>query len=1228
MKRHAKAVPTATLSLVALLFSLLLFASPASASKGVVEVWGSSGTGPPLPGMSQATTSCLASDPDDCLSRPAGVAVNETTGDVYVADYSNARVVRLDENGVFERAWGWDVDADDPGTGFEICIAPAACQHGVAGDGVGQLDLPYGIAIDQSNGDVYVSNRGSGEKFDLDGNLIRAQNLGGLAPIATKPGSNSLLIGGGGLSWVDSSGIPLAGFSFGVPYSADSIAVDSGGEIYVAPAQDDRGSYPVLKLSAGGVSLGSFASPPGHGPLAVAVDRGTDHVFVSRFDRPVSGSHSNPGNAVRQLAEFDPAGNLVDLHATGMPRLNGPGLAVNSSTGRIYAAVGESAFSGLPAVDSRILVIDELTNPPVPTITSIASVTGSSATLNGIVNPQGTDFSTGYHWEYRKQDTQSWTTAPVPDIEVGNGTDPEPAGPEVISGLEPNTTYEVRLVATREGGAGFAIDTDSFTTLALPPSVTERSAYPVGDTTAQIRGIVHPRKSQTEYFFEWGRDESYGNTTPIQNAGAGNEVVPAYATVRGLQPETTYHFRLVADNGVGDPVDGLDREFTTRSTAEMVWAKRGIELVTPPDTGGQVPRAYISPVSDRVAWGTLTGSPGSPVGNASAFISERTMRTPTGWESRSLIPPINQLLGKGADTYTPVRAAPDFSSAIYKRVNDVEQNYVLLTSQLDQPVSQSIISSTPPPRVSSPEGAWSATEDLTHSFWRTPEKVLPVHTGIGSAVYDLSYDPPRLVSRLPNGSFPACGVPDGIGASGFMAGAHDYDWFSSASGVGAPLRLYFETPGSGNCEGPRVLYMRDDQGTSLEADDATHLVSGPPISGADQGAYFIRTNSAGTSVVYASKTRLDSDDANGNADIYKWTLGGGNDCLTCVVSDASVSFDPGNSPRVVVSADLRRVYFRSPNQLVVGKGQAGSPNNLYVLRDLPGGREIAYVGQADANALNQADGLNRVINQLSANGEVMVFKSAAPGTTPDRSGGFDQFYRYDDADGSMECLTCPPPGVEAAPAEGNFGGGFGAIGLLGLVPTKLLSADGSVFVFTSSAALVHEDINGSIDVYEANRDGRVRLVTDGVTRFSDGAGAPALQGISDDGKNILFGVGARLTGHEIDDVRQIYVARTGGGLPPPDPAADPCVEDACQGSLQAVPSFTNPGSSSLKGAPNPRQGKPAKGCARNKVRRGQRCVAKRKRAVCAKGKAHPPKHCKAKGKAKGRTKAGSERSAK
>jgi hypothetical protein len=115
------------------------------------------------------------------LNTPRGVAVNQSNGNVYVVDSSNNRVVAFDSNGKFLRAWGQDVVSAGPGnngTGYEICV-PAngdSCKEGVSGSTGGSMSSPQGIAVNQSTGDLYVTDQSNRriQQFDANGSFIRA----------------------------------------------------------------------------------------------------------------------------------------------------------------------------------------------------------------------------------------------------------------------------------------------------------------------------------------------------------------------------------------------------------------------------------------------------------------------------------------------------------------------------------------------------------------------------------------------------------------------------------------------------------------------------------------------------------------------------------------------------------------------------------------------------------------------------------------------------------------------------------------------------------------------------------------------------------------------------------------------------------------------------------------------------------------------------------------------
>jgi hypothetical protein len=89
------------------------------------------------------------------------------------------------------------------------------------------------------------------------------------------------------------------------------------------------------------------------------------------------------------------------------------------------------------------------------------------------------------------------------------------------------------------------------------------SASNIGVSSALVSGTVNPSGSLTAAVFEYGTTTSYGQSAAAQpNPGNGTSAVAVSATLSNLQPNTLYHFRLVASNSAGTDV-GADGIFTT-----------------------------------------------------------------------------------------------------------------------------------------------------------------------------------------------------------------------------------------------------------------------------------------------------------------------------------------------------------------------------------------------------------------------------------------------------------------------------------------------------------------------------------------------------------------------------------------------------------------------------------------------------------------------------------------
>jgi FG-GAP-like repeat/FG-GAP repeat len=104
---------------------------------------------------------------------------------------------------------------------------------------------------------------------------------------------------------------------------------------------------------------------------------------------------------------------------------------------------------------------------------------------------------------------------------------------------------------------------------APKPTVQTTEASGAHGTQATLNGTVDPRGLRTSYRFEYGTTAGYGSSTGWSDAGYAPGAVGKSATVNGLQPGTTYHYRIVASNVMGTEYGG-DVAFTLRDVASDV----------------------------------------------------------------------------------------------------------------------------------------------------------------------------------------------------------------------------------------------------------------------------------------------------------------------------------------------------------------------------------------------------------------------------------------------------------------------------------------------------------------------------------------------------------------------------------------------------------------------------------------------------------------------------------
>ncbi len=113
----------------------------------------------------------------------------------------------------------------------------------------------------------------------------------------------------------------------------------------------------------------------------------------------------------------------------------------------------------------------------------------------------------------------------------------------------------------------------------VAPSVVTGPASAVEQSSATVTGTVNPNGiTVLNCIFEYGTTTSYASKMPCSQAvGSGEARVAVSAPLSGLNPDTTYHYRVVATNEV-NPSYGADKTFTTESAPLLTPI---VETVTP-----------------------------------------------------------------------------------------------------------------------------------------------------------------------------------------------------------------------------------------------------------------------------------------------------------------------------------------------------------------------------------------------------------------------------------------------------------------------------------------------------------------------------------------------------------------------------------------------------------------------------------------------------------------------
>ena len=1155
----------------------------------------------------------------------------ETDGNIYVSQFFESRVYVFSSSGEFLE----ELTEFKAGPGAEGVLTP--------------LNLALGVAVDPA-GAVYVSafdgdeETGEIHKYVPTGSF--PENTDNTANFP-QPNFGRLAVG------------PSAGFIFASQFSqivrkldsttgAVQYVVDPGETVTITidPVSGNlfnATSSVVKEFDVSGATeaelLGSFS--PGAGVSGVAVDGANNAIYVSRLSNPKIEvwEHVTVPEAVTK-----PASPVGDTSAT----LNGE---VNPNGAPLTACFFEwgttTAYGNIAdCEDPDFLGVGE-GNLPVPVHADIEDLEVGTTYHFKLVaeNDQGEDDG---------EDEDFQTLGPTLEGQEVSGVTAN--GARVGAQLDPNGE-ESGFVVEYLDEAAYLENSESerflgATKVPIPEREVPATVTGAGNLT-EGSAIVSLLSTTTGTFAAGQKITGPGipadtevlallTPTELKLSKPATETIEAAALVAtgfqpvaqqlsGLDPQSTYHFRVVATNP-GGTAFGPDMSFTTFALPNTVSLPDGrkYEMVSPSQKTGEV----IPPEPE----GALSGScheclPGEPV---------NTMPMQAAPDGNSVLyegQPFTGGLASGPNEYISQRGSNEWGTGSLSTPT-MSGRYEAFSSDLSQAVFfqakpalspeapvrggeafanlylreeagsfEPLVTIEPPERETfafrvtyAGANAGSAlTPEFSHLLFEANDALTPDAPGVGAGecafalsecnLYEWVEGELRLVNVLPDESTPANAV---IGSGRLLAErptaeAPNVDKAISEDGS----RIFFSEEDSGQ------VYVRVNGTETLEIPGPETCKASEPFG---ERACFLTASPDGSKVLLANGELFEFD---GGTEAYE--------------ESADLTATQGGFEGILgASEDLEQIYFVDTADLT---GPAQNDNG----EEAEAGKLNLYAWDAGATtfigALVGSDNVLGLLGygtwkaskpdrtaQVSPDGTWLAFMSMAALTGYDntQSGGGSncegacrEVFVYSTDPETLHCASCNPSGQRPLGPSNLSLLRPGKVGDFGFPPypqpgNLVAEGEGRLF-FESQDALLPQDTNGKVqDVYQ--------WVPEGIGSCGQAKGCVSLissgHAVNDSmfldstpsGNDAFFITREKLVERDKDDQLDLYDARVGGGFDETPPEI--CVGDACKGPIAPPPSQPSASSGAFIGPDNP----PAKPtCKKGFVKKKGKCVKKPKK---------------------------------
>lgn len=1095
------------------------------------------------------------------MEEPNGIAIDPSSGRVYVADSEKGAVYEYSAAGLYEGKmngvsspqgsfYGKEEEegnvtaiAVDPSSG-DLLVAEAeraiVSEFNPSGQWVGWIPSTAQVPLTEPHG---VAFDGSGDLYVADAGLARVDRYGPGAAVpdtatekASKPTRTTTTLNG----TVDGLGKPgqyffqwgttrdlgsattpvalsgaqqsvsdtLEGLIAGTTYFFRIVAENENGtsygivrELTTDTAVEKLATSTVKNLQPEGATLSGSLAPNGF-DAHYYFQWGTSTAYGSTSPEPPgTDAGSEKATVAAETALSGLAPNTTYHYR----------LVATNSFGTTYGADQNFTTSGPPRITSK------------PT----TGIGHETATLNAEVNPD--QIETTYRFEYGES-TEYGQEIPEGGADIGKGAIPVSVSAP-LTGLKLGVTYHFRVTAENAFKTTTGPD-QTFTT--IPPALVTSYAGRVSATEATLNATINPLGNDTTYYFQYGTGPCAPNpgactdtpAPPGEDVGSGEEAISKSLELTELQPDTTYHYRVIAHNSLGETQES-EHTLTTQKPQQAFALpdERAWEMVTPPDKGSAAVESLTreggvilaSESGDELTY--VVGSAlGEAEGNRSPELQQiLSTRGVASWSSQDIATPSSK--AKGITTgqapeyqfFTPdfslaldepfgTEPAPPLAPGVTQATPYVRDN----ASKLFMPLISE--ANTPPGTIFGGRVHFqSATADLKHIVLSSGVALLG--SGSSPGLYEWNQGSLALVSVLPGASLahePELGLQGRVVHNAISSDGSRVIWMNKED---------LGTRGG-------HLYLRDTvNGKTIQLDAAQGVAEPSKGSALFQGA-----NPDGSRVFFTDRQRLTADSTAetgqgvGKPDLYECEIVQSEGGLTCRLKDLTI--DPAEGEHAAVQGLVlgmdeagSTLYFLAQGVLASNAGTSGqrpapASDNLYELRYDGTEWSTTFIAGLSATDSPQWEGNSLadpafLTARVSPSGRYLAFMSAASLTgydnadvSPEAKGARDEeVYLYDSAAADLRCVSCNPSGARPAGVldQNESGEGLGLLvdrrqiwqehWLAGNIPgwtaqsltgalfqSRYLSNDGRLF-FNSPDELVPAAKNHKENVYEYEPSG-------------------------------------------------------------------------------------------------------------------------------------------------------------